>query len=151
MRARGIAAILAIAMLAVLQAKAQAGQAAAPSPYPVVQGKTYKFEKVGDGVYYATGGVGGNHPIIVNDNDVMLVDDGTTPATARELLEDLKLITNKPVPLCDQHALSLRSYGWKPNLFSRCSDHCPRIRAHGDPDVQHTRERAVQKRTRWEE
>jgi beta-lactamase superfamily II metal-dependent hydrolase len=97
MRARGIAAILAIAMVAVLQAKAQAGQAAAPSPYPVVQGKTYKFEKVGDGVYYATDGVGGNHPIIVNDNDVMLVDDGTTPATARELLEDLKLITNKPV------------------------------------------------------
>ena len=97
MRARGIAAILAIAMVAVLQAKAQAGQAAAPSPYPVVQGKTYKFEKVGDGVYYATGGVGGNHPIIVNGNDVMLVDDGTTPATARELLEDLKLITNKPV------------------------------------------------------
>ena len=48
-------------------------------------------------MYYATDGVGGNHPIIVNDNDVMLVDDGTTPATARELLEDLKLITNKPV------------------------------------------------------
>jgi hypothetical protein len=82
MRARGIAAILAIAMLAALQARAQSGQAAAPSPYPVVQGKTYKFEKVGDGVYYATGGLGGNHPIIVNDNDVMLVDDGTTPATA---------------------------------------------------------------------
>ena len=97
MRVREIAAILAIAMLAALQANGQSGQAAAPSPYPVVQGKTYKFEKVGDGVYYATGGVGGNHPIIVNDNDVMLVDDGTTPATARELLEDLKLITNKPV------------------------------------------------------
>jgi len=90
MRARGIAAILAIAMLAALQAKP-------PSPYPVIQGKTYKFEKVGDGVYYATGGVGGNHPIIVNDNDVMLVDDGTTPATARDLLEDLKLVTKKPV------------------------------------------------------
>jgi cyclase len=84
-------------MLAVLQAKAQTGQTTAPSPYPIIQGKTYKFEKVADGVYYATGGVGGNHPIIVNDNDVMLVDDGTTPATARDLLEDLKLVTNKPV------------------------------------------------------
>jgi cyclase len=97
MRARGIMTMLAMAMLVALQAKAQAGQATAPSPYPVIQGKTYKFEKVGDGVYYATGGVGGNHPIIVNDNDVMLVDDGTNPATARELLKDLKLVTNKPV------------------------------------------------------
>jgi glyoxylase-like metal-dependent hydrolase (beta-lactamase superfamily II) len=48
-------------------------------------------------VYYATGGLGGNHPIIVNDNDVVLVDDGTTPATARDLLEDMKLITTKPI------------------------------------------------------
>ena len=40
---------------------------------------------------------GGNHPIIVNDRDVFLVDDGTTPAAARALLEDMKLITNKPV------------------------------------------------------
>ena len=95
MRAGAIAVILAITMLASFEAKAQSGQAA--SPYPVVQGKVYKFEKVADGVYYATGGVGGNHPIIVNDHDVMLVDDGTTPATARDLLQDLKLITDKPV------------------------------------------------------
>ena len=57
--------------------------------------------KIADGVYYATSNgpmaTGGNHPIIVNEHDVMLVDDGTTPAAARALLEDLKLITNKPV------------------------------------------------------
>src|SRR5713226_5849774 len=97
MKTLSMATILAITMLAAWEAKAQTGQAAAPSPYPVVQGKTYKFEKVADGVYYGTGGLGGNHPIIVNDNDVFLVDDGTTPATARALLEDLKLITDRPV------------------------------------------------------
>ena len=89
--------ILAAAMMASFEATAQSAQTPPASPYPVTQGKIYKFEKVADGVYYGTGGLGGNHPIIVNDQDVLLVDDGTTPATARDLLEDLKLITNKPV------------------------------------------------------
>lgn len=97
MKAAMVATILAVMMMAAVESNAQAGQAGAQSPYPVVQGKTYKFEKVGDGVYYATGGLGGNHPIIVNDNDVVLVDDGTTPATARDLLADMKLITTKPI------------------------------------------------------
>jgi glyoxylase-like metal-dependent hydrolase (beta-lactamase superfamily II) len=70
---------------------------AAGDDYPVIQGKAYKFEKVGEGVYYATGGVGSNNVVIVNDRDVVLVDDGTTPAAARAFLEDIKLITNKPV------------------------------------------------------
>jgi hypothetical protein len=52
-------------------------------------------------MYYATSSgpmaTGGNHPIIVNERDVMVVDAGTTPAAARALLEDLKKITNKPV------------------------------------------------------
>jgi cyclase len=65
--------------------------------YPVTQGKTYKFEKVADGVYYATGGSGSNNVVIVNDQDVLLVDDGTTPAAARAFLDDIKMITNKPV------------------------------------------------------
>jgi cyclase len=70
---------------------------AAADDFPVVQGKSYKFEKVAEGVYYATGGVGSNNVVIVNDRDVVLVDDGTTPAAARAFLEDLKQITNKPV------------------------------------------------------
>src|SRR5579862_3632716 len=65
--------------------------------FPVTQGKVYKFEKVADGIYYATGGTGSNNVVIVNDQDVFLVDDGTTPATARALLQDIRLITNKPV------------------------------------------------------
>ena len=62
-----------------------------------IQGKVYKFEKVADGVYYATGGFGSNNVVVVNDRDVLLVDDGTTPAAARAFLADIKLVTNKPV------------------------------------------------------
>ena len=62
-----------------------------------IQGKVYKFEKVADGVYYATGGSGSNNVVIVNDRDVLLVDDGTTPAAARAFLADIKLVTEKPV------------------------------------------------------
>jgi len=63
----------------------------------VVQGKTYKFNKVAEGVYYATGGFGSNNVVIVNDRDVMLVDDGTTPAAARAFVEDVKHLTPKPI------------------------------------------------------
>src|SRR5580693_3823759 len=69
----------------------------AADDFTVIQGKSYKFEKVAEGVYYATGGVGSNNVVIVNDRDVVLVDDGTTPAAARAFLEDIRLITNKPV------------------------------------------------------
>lgn len=70
---------------------------AAAQTYPVTQGQTYKFEKIADGAYYATGGNGSNNTVIVNDTDVLLVDDGTTPAAARAFLDDVKLLTNKPV------------------------------------------------------
>lgn len=68
-----------------------------PKDYPVVQGKTYKFERIADGVYYATGGFGSNNVVIINDADVMLVDTGTTPATARAFVADVRLITSKPI------------------------------------------------------
>ena len=70
---------------------------AADDAFAVTQGKAYKFEKVADGVYYASGGLGSNNVVIVNDQDVVLVDDGTTPAAARALLQDIKLITTRPV------------------------------------------------------
>ena len=81
--------VASISLAAALGVKAQT--------YPVTQGKTYKFEKIADGVYYATGGFGSNNVVIVNDQDVLVVDDGTTPAAARAFLEDIKKITNKPV------------------------------------------------------
>lgn len=78
-------------------AKPQNGRPAEPSPYPVTQGKTYRFEKVADGVFYSTGGGGSNDTIIVNDDDVLLVDDGSTPVAARALLADIRLLTDKPI------------------------------------------------------
>src|SRR6266702_2256123 len=98
MRSAAIATLLAITMSMPFEAKAQSAHTAAAVNYPVfpvVQGKVYKFQKVADGVYYVTGGVGGNSAVIVNERDVLLVDDGNTPTAARLLLQDLTLITDK--------------------------------------------------------
>ena len=77
------------------------GSGSARSSGPVITGKVYAFEKIADGVYYSTSkslrATGGNHTIIVGDRDVFLVDAGATPAAGRALLEDMKLITDKPV------------------------------------------------------
>src|ERR1700722_4033772 len=101
---RAVALLLAISIPAwfSLAAKAQTqGVGGSQTAAPTVSGKVYSFEKIADGVYYATSdgpmATGGNHPIIVNDRDVLVVDDGTTPAAARALLEDLRMITDKPV------------------------------------------------------
>lgn len=68
---------------------------------PAFQGKAYRFDKIADGVYYATATgtmiTGGNNTVIVNDRDVLLVDANTTPAAAREMLAEIKMITDKPV------------------------------------------------------
>ncbi|MDE2473963.1 MAG: MBL fold metallo-hydrolase [Alphaproteobacteria bacterium] len=74
-----------------------AAQSPPADPYPVIQGKTYRFEKIADGVYYATGGFGSNNVVIVNDADVLIVDTGTTPAAARAFIADIKMLTDKPV------------------------------------------------------
>jgi glyoxylase-like metal-dependent hydrolase (beta-lactamase superfamily II) len=83
------------------QARQGGGRGAVPSPYPVVSGKAYKFEKIAEGVYYATSTgtmtTGSNNPVVVGDNEVMVVDTGTSPAAARAMIEDLKVITDKPV------------------------------------------------------
>ena len=99
-----LAIVLAISIPAWFSPQAQAqslGAGFSQAGTRAASGKVYEFDKVAEGVYYATSSgpmaTGGNHPIIVNENDVMLVDDGTTPAAARALLEDLKLITDKPV------------------------------------------------------
>ena len=90
MKARVIALLMAIAIPAFAQ-----------NPYPVVTGKAYKFEKITDGVYYATATgsmvTGSNNVLIVGDRDAMVVDTGTSPTAARAFIEDIKLITMKPV------------------------------------------------------
>jgi cyclase len=67
---------------------------------PLVSG-AHRFEKVTDGVYYATASgtmnVGSNSPIIVNDDDTLVIDSEITPAAARALVADLKAVTSKPI------------------------------------------------------
>jgi glyoxylase-like metal-dependent hydrolase (beta-lactamase superfamily II) len=76
----------------------------------VVQGKYYKFEKITDGVYYASPEFNGtafpfgsnpffgaNLVVIVNPDDVVLVDSATSPRAAHALLADIKRLTDKPV------------------------------------------------------
>jgi len=71
------------------------------APSPALTGKAYRFEKITDGVYYATATgsmiTGSNNVAIIGSRDVLVVDTGTTPAAARAFLEDLKLVTTKPV------------------------------------------------------
>ena len=73
---------------------------AAQSGGPVVSG-AHRFEKVADGVYYATASgtmtVGANSPILVNADEAIVIDSEITPAAARALVEDLKAVTDKPV------------------------------------------------------
>jgi cyclase len=71
------------------------------APSPALTGKAYRFEKITEGVYYATATgslvTGSNNVAIVGSRDVLVVDTGTTPAAARAFIDDLKLITTKPV------------------------------------------------------
>src|SRR4029077_6059054 len=81
--------------------------ARAPSGGPIVSG-AHRFEKVTDGVYYATASgtmtVGANSPIIVTDTEALVIDSEITPAAARALVTDLKAITDKPVKyVIDSH------------------------------------------------
>ena len=76
-----------------LDARAQSGG-------PIVSG-AHRFEKVTDGIYYATASgtmtVGANSPIIVTDTEAIVIDSEITPAAARALVADLKAVTDKPV------------------------------------------------------
>jgi glyoxylase-like metal-dependent hydrolase (beta-lactamase superfamily II) len=73
----------------------------AQAPAAAVSGKAYKFETVANGVYYATSTgsmvTGSNNVAIVGDRDVLVVDTGTSPAAARAFIDDLKLVTTKPI------------------------------------------------------
>src|SRR6058998_1211810 len=89
--------------------------ARAQSGGPVVSG-AHRFEKVVDGIYYATASgtmtVGSNSPVIVNDDEAMVIDSEITPAAARALVADLKAVTNKPVRyVIDSHYHYDHSFG----------------------------------------
>lgn len=83
-------------------AGAGTGQGGRGGPQPPVGSlPAHRFERIADGVYYATSTgsmtVGANACIIVNDEDVFVYDPGESPAAARALVQDVKSITNKPI------------------------------------------------------
>src|SRR5215208_642277 len=75
-------------------------EAAAQGSAPA--GKAYRFEKLAEGVYFATGtGVMttmSNGLVIVNADHTMLVDTSVTPAAARALVAQIREeLTDKPI------------------------------------------------------
>lgn len=104
MRVHAIVPFLVGAVLVSTPIGADAQDRQAPGPADAAQtvrGQAYQFERIAEGVYYATATgamvTGTNVAVIVNDRDVLLVDTATSPAATRALLDDLTLITDKPV------------------------------------------------------
>src|SRR5437899_1580524 len=82
---------------------------------PLVSG-AHRFEKVIDGVFYATASgtmnVGANSPIILTDDEALIIDSEITPAAGRAIAADLKAITTKPIRyVVDSHYHYDHSHG----------------------------------------
>ena len=112
---------------------------------PAFQGKAYRFDKIADGVYYATATgsmiTGGNNIVIVNDRDVLLVDANTTPAAAREMLAEIKMITRQARALGGQHAFPLSTTPtatWSTAPTCRSSPRITSATCSRNHDVLHT-------------
>lgn len=62
-------------------------------------GQSFEIVKVADGVYAAIGkpGVYSNGAFIVNKDDVLVVDTHLRPSWARDLLAEIRKVTDKPV------------------------------------------------------
>jgi glyoxylase-like metal-dependent hydrolase (beta-lactamase superfamily II) len=88
--------ILTYALLAQAQRGGTMTMPPAPGSLPA-----HRFEKVTEGVYYATATgsvtIGSNAVVIVNDDDVMVVDPGISAAAATTFIADVKTLTNKPI------------------------------------------------------
>lgn len=73
------------------------------SSVPVRADDDFKLSKVAEGIYVALRSEPpgftfvANSTFIVNDDDVLVVDTGVGPATAKSLIAALKKITAKPV------------------------------------------------------
>jgi cyclase len=93
---------IALLMLAyALLAQAQRGVGVMALPAAPGSLPSRQFEKVAEGVYYATGTgsmiTASNAVIVVNDEDVLVVDPGITAAAANALVADVKTLTSKPI------------------------------------------------------
>ena len=66
---------------------------------PLSQAQSFDIMKMADGVYAAIGreGVASNGAFIVNQDDVLVVDTHFRPSWARDLIAEIRKLTNKPV------------------------------------------------------
>ena len=66
-----------------------------------IQTATHIFEELADGVFFATGAgtvnVASNALVVINEEDVLVVDSHITADAARELLNSIKALTDKPI------------------------------------------------------
>ena len=92
---RGALLLVMVAALGVVYANAALQQPAS------MAASNHRFEKVVDGVYAAfptaRGVINSNSVVIVGDRDVLLFDTHSTPAYARDIIQDIKTITDKPI------------------------------------------------------
>lgn len=68
-------------------------------PSPAYSSAKFDILKVADGVYAAIGkaGAASNGALIINNDDVVVVDTHLRPSWAREVIAEIKKITDKPV------------------------------------------------------
>ncbi len=85
MRCKTLLVVVALVSWALLNAGAEA--------------QSFEIVKMADGVYAAVGreGVASNGAFIVNQEDVVVVDTHYRPSWARDLISEIRKITNKPV------------------------------------------------------
>lgn len=85
------------------QAFSQVGAAARQGSEAKSAATNFEFHKLADGIYAVVRKdlpgfmVDANDVLIINDNDVVVVDTNGAPAITREVLAELKKLTNKPV------------------------------------------------------
>ena len=78
----------------------EAAMVESPSIIGGFETDTHKFEEVADGVYFVTYTVpmfNSNSMVVINDDDVLVVDSHITPTTARQLIDSIRKVTDKPI------------------------------------------------------
>jgi glyoxylase-like metal-dependent hydrolase (beta-lactamase superfamily II) len=104
--------------------------------------KKTTFDKLGEGLYCLTAEGDPNSGVIIGDDGVMVVDARATPVLARELMERIRAVTDKPVKyvlLSHYHAvrvLGASAYGAEHIIASQGTYELIRERGQQDLDSE---------------
>jgi glyoxylase-like metal-dependent hydrolase (beta-lactamase superfamily II) len=90
-----------IALVACYATQPVNARAASPSS-DAIPGNSYEIQQLAPGVYAGirhveAGTVDGNTMFIINDSDVIVIDTGAYPTSARQMIAEIRKRTNKPV------------------------------------------------------